>query len=322
MYLLLENFVRHWRGKRVLVIGDAMLDVDMPVDSDRPSPEYKGGRVWRVSEGSTAAGGAANVAVNLKAMGADPHLIAVVGADTNAHNLGACLVDDDVRSSLVDDWDRPTTIKMRMGRQVRMDCESTRLLPEKVARQVRHAILDRATYADAIILSDYGKGVLCPSVKAALAKADLGTPCPVVLDPKHVLHKQLAGIVSHVTPNLGELRAMTETWFGRLAKHVLQHNLGGAEVVLTRGNQGAKVGADAIYTEPVKEPDVRGAGDTFVAAFTLALTVGATVKAAALMGNAAARQAVLTPGTTAVTAADVLLQLPYVAIRNQGLLLL
>lgn len=319
MYLKLENYVRHWRGKRVLVIGDAMLDVDMKVDSERPSPEYPNSRVFKISTGLPAAGGAANAAVNLKAMGAEPHLVAVVGADANAHNLGACLADAGVEHSLVDDFRRPTTTKTRLGR-MRMDCESTRLLSSRVARHVEQAIADNAPGSRAILLSDYGKGVLCPSVKAVLAKVDLRIPCPVVLDPKHTLHKQLADVVTHVTPNLSELRAMTGTWFGPLAKRMLERALGGADVVLTRGSDGAKVGATAVRTEPVKEPDVRGAGDTFVAAFTLALTAGADTLAATMLGNAAARQAVLRKGTAVVTAADVLLQLPQVAMRNQGLL--
>lgn len=324
MYLKLENYVRQWRGKRVLVIGDAMLDVDMPVDSERPSPEQKGCRVLKVSTGLTYAGGAANVAVNLKAMGADPYLVAVVGADANAHHLGACLADAGVEHRLVDDIRRPTTTKTRLGKEVRLDCEHTALLRSSTAQSLLTAVGDRIPYAEAVILSDYGKGVLCPDVKAGLSFELLRTnprKCPVVLDPKHTLHRQLAGVVDYVTPNLSELRAMTSARFGPLARSVLRHALCDANVVTTKGSSGAKVWRTDVRTEPVQKPDVRGAGDTFVAAFTLAIAAGASPVAAAMLGNAAAREAVQQPGTAAVTAADILLQLPQVAIRNQGLLL-
>ncbi len=333
MYLKLENYVRQWRGKRVLVIGDAMLDVDMPVDAERASPEYQGGRVLQVSTGMTAAGGAANVATNLKAMGADPYLVAVVGPDANAHVLGACLADDGVKARLVDDMRRPTTTKIRYGRELRVDCESTAWLRATVRGPVMSAIMDREPYADAIILSDYGKGVLCPEVLALVALLDVD--CPVVWDPNTTLHRELeAGGVTHMTPNLKELYCLVNTqerswvpaaWERERAMDTLHRKLG-ATVVVTRGSEGADVypesptGTEHVSTEPVAiDPDGRGAGDTFVAAFTLALAAGADPVHAAMMGNAAAREAVMGHGTVAVTDMHVLHQLGHVAPQNAEL---
>ncbi|HZO93879.1 MAG TPA: D-glycero-beta-D-manno-heptose-7-phosphate kinase [Candidatus Baltobacteraceae bacterium] len=296
-------------GRRVVVVGDVMIDEWIWGDVSRISPEAPV-PVVAVREHTFTLGGAGNVASNLRALGARVAFAGAVGDDAEGARLRAMFDDLGVDArALVTVGDRPTTRKTRVvahnQQVVRADWESVAPLhdPDRaaLADRVREALRD----ADAIVLSDYAKGALHRDI----VEAALGAPV-VVADPKPQNVAMFSGVTC-IAPNVGEAArasgiAITDDASLERAGRVLLQMLDCKLVLITRGEHGMSLfGRDG---ERVDVPavartvfDVSGAGDTVVAVLTLALAAGIDAQCATELANFAAGAVVEKLGTATAT---------------------
>jgi bifunctional ADP-heptose synthase (sugar kinase/adenylyltransferase) len=263
-----------------------------------------------VTVNSTAVfpGGAANVAANLKAMGARVNLIALAGHD----EAGAYIAGlTDVGEGLVLTEGRRTTTKTRYSSACRID--EVDIDPNWEESQAMAANIDEiANWADGVLVSDYGLGVT-GSMPVCTRIGMLNVP--VHLDPHRVLAPALFNRnVTCATPNTEEALVIASQVGGDWAKLLNP----GCVNVTTRGPAGAVIHqpgdyeGETVATKPVDHPDVCGAGDVFAAALLLSRLGGALWADAVTIANAAGRAAVLKPFTSVVNQADVLAQIPHV----------
>jgi D-beta-D-heptose 7-phosphate kinase/D-beta-D-heptose 1-phosphate adenosyltransferase len=302
------------RGKRVLVIGDVMLDEWVWGYVSRISPEAPV-PVVAVNDHSYTLGGAGNVANNLRAIGARVSFAAAVGDDPEGRRVTDLLDAIDVdRSSVVTLTDRPTTRKTRIvahnQQVVRADWEATGPIPSRDRTRLLEHIERLAPQHDAIVLSDYAKGLFSRDiVEAALA-------CPVVTaDPKPVNIDLFAGTTC-VAPNAGEAAgaagiAIADDDSLERAGAALLARLGCRYVVVTRGERGmALFGAEGermlIPSVARTVFDVSGAGDTVIAVITLALAARAPIGLAMQLANFAAGAVVEKLGTATASPHEIL----------------
>lgn len=312
------------RGVRVVVVGDVMLDQYVWGDTSRISPDAPV-PVVEVRRRSCAAGGAANVAINLAVGGADVALVGVTGADGDAATLASLLEERSVPASrLVADPSRRTTAKTRVvarGQQlVRLDDEVRASLSAETRARLLRALDEAAAEARVIVVSDYAKGVVDRELMAhvtALASRR-GSVVPVVVDPKAQDVRLYAGVFA-ITPNAKE----AETASGRRvatdddvapAAEAIHAATGAPCVLITRGERGMSLwtrdhGVTHVPAQSREVFDVTGAGDTVLAYFALGLAGGAAPADAAALANAAAGVAVGKVGTSAVTPQEALLAL-------------
>jgi len=303
------ELLRRMAGRRVVVVGDVMIDEWIWGDVSRISPEAPV-PVVAVREHTFTLGGAGNVANNLRALGARVAFAGAIGDDAEGARLRAMFDDLGVDArGLVAVGDRPTTRKTRVvahsQQVVRADWESTVPLREsdraRLAARVREAVRD----ADAVVLSDYAKGAL----HREIVEAALGAPV-VVADPKPQNVAMFAGVTC-IAPNVGEAARASATAIADAASleeagRILLRMLDCRYVLITRGEHGMSLfGRDG---ERVDVPavartvfDVSGAGDTVVAVLTLALAAGIPAADATELANFAAGAVVEKLGTATAT---------------------
>ena len=310
----LHSVLNHLSRAHVLCVGDVMLDRFVYGSVSRISPEAPI-PVLRVQREAAMLGGAGNVVRNLAALGAHAAFISVVGVDAPGAELEALLgAMTSVEASLVAVRDRNTTIKVRYvaaGQQLlRADSESDMALTE-IARQ---AVLTRAIAAldgcQAVVLSDYGKGVLNDDIVADVIGAARRSARPVVVDPKGSDYRRYAG-ASVVTPNLHELAQASglpvsgdDQIVAAASKLIVDCGIGA--VLATRSGEGMSLVESGgrvshIRAEAREVFDVAGAGDTVVAAIAAGLAAGFGLEAAARLANLAAGIVVGKLGTAVAT---------------------
>ncbi|MBX9927543.1 MAG: D-glycero-beta-D-manno-heptose-7-phosphate kinase [Gemmatimonadaceae bacterium] len=304
-------------GMRIAVIGDAMLDVYLRGDVERISPEAPV-PVVRVRERRRALGGAANVAQNAAAIGAQTELVAIVGTDGAGEELRQMLGALGAPARGLVATGRPTTTKTRIvarGQQLaRVDEETDAdCTGDEVAALL--AAVERAVGdADAVVLEDYNKGVLVPAViERALALAQ-ARGIPVVVDPKYKNFFAYRG-ATVFKPNRRELEAAlgaaVDLDHPESLPEVLAR-LGCAHLLLTLSERGMALvsdGAAAVTRIPTTARevyDVVGAGDTVTAYLAATLAAGATATEAAIVSNYAAGIEVGKLGAATVTPAEIL----------------
>jgi D-beta-D-heptose 7-phosphate kinase/D-beta-D-heptose 1-phosphate adenosyltransferase len=305
------------RDVRIAVIGDAMLDVYLTGDVARISPEAPV-PVVRVTETRHALGGAANVAQNVVALGAQVELVAAVGDDHAGERLAAMLstLGGDAARGLVR-VERPTTTKTRVIARAQQllrfdeedDADVAGAEHAALAAAVGAAIAD----ADALVLEDYNKGVLTQRLIADAIAAARHEGIPVVVDPKYRNFFSYRG-ATVFKPNRRELEAALgaavdlehpDAVVGSLAR------LGCDHLLLTLGDRGMVLqsadGAQMHVPAAARELyDVVGAGDTVTAYLAAMLAAGATAREAAVVANFAAGEQVGKLGAASVTAEEVL----------------
>jgi len=313
-------------GRRVLVVGDVMLDRYVVGEVRRISPEAPI-PVLRRTGGSAVPGGAANVARNAAALGAHTVLVGTVGADAAGAELAALLgATPGLEPRLVCAPGRPTTVKTRFvshGQQLlRLDEEeSAETLP--VAEDLIAGIEAALAEAEILVLSDYAKGVLSDSVLQAAIGAAKRRGVTVVADPKRPDFSAYRG-VDVLTPNHAEaarasgISGADDASVAESGRHALDR-AAAACVLVTRSEHGLTlVRRDApplhLPTHAQAVADVSGAGDTLVATFSLALAAGADAPQAAHLANLAAGIVVGKVGTAAVDHAELA-----VALRREKL---
>ncbi|MEO8079861.1 MAG: D-glycero-beta-D-manno-heptose-7-phosphate kinase [Caldimonas sp.] len=292
---------------RVLVVGDAMLDRYWFGAVDRISPEAPV-PVVRVEREEERLGGAANVALNVKTVGAATTLITVVGDDEPARRVRELLAERGVTALLGTDAKLYTIVKLRViGRAqqlIRVDFESQ---PDHEVLSSMLVDFDRVLPEhDAVLFSDYGKGGLA-HIQTMIERARaLGKP--VLVDPKGSDWSRYAG-ATVITPNRAELALVIGAWAGadQLAERVQAlrrtHRLDA--VVLTRAEEGMSLfdaGGHAQVPAQAREVfDVTGAGDTVIAALASMLAAGLTLRQAMPVANRAGGIVVGKFGTASVT---------------------
>jgi D-beta-D-heptose 7-phosphate kinase/D-beta-D-heptose 1-phosphate adenosyltransferase len=312
----LEDLLDRAQGKRIVVIGDAMLDVYLTGDVERISPEAPV-PVVRVRERRYALGGAANVAQNVVAIGSRCDLIAAVGTDRGGEILRQMLGDMGATEASLIPVGRCTTQKTRIVARsqqlVRVDEEEDEdLVGDEVARVLR-AVETAVQGADALVLEDYNKGVLVPQVIRAAIDRALAKKIPVVVDPKYRNFFSYAG-ATIFKPNRRELEsalgAAVDVDHPEAVPAALQR-LGVAHILLTLGERGMAL--FSAHGEVARVPtaaravyDVVGAGDTVTAYLASMLAAGATPREAAEIANVAAGIEVGKLGAATVSAAEVL----------------
>ena len=301
----------------VVVLGDVMLDHFVIGRVSRISPEAPVPVVEYDREFSLP-GGAANVAHNVRALGARVTLVGVVGADRSADDMRALLADRGIDAArLVVDDARPTTRKTRLAttrhQQVaRLDIERTDDVPPAVESALAAALETAIADAGAVVVSDYQKGVVTRRVMAHVVAAAAARGVPVLVDPK-VPHMPYYAGATLITPNQPEaeqssLVRIRSAADARQAVRALRERFGVDGVLITLGEQGmwlADGATEGHLAATAREvADVTGAGDTVVATLAAALAAGATASDAARLANEAAGVVVTRFGTAVATADD------------------
>ncbi len=319
------------RGVRVLCLGDVMLDRYVYGEVSRVSPEAPI-PVCRVTDERAMLGGAGNVARNLAALGAGIEFITVIGDDAAGAEIAGLLAElDGAEATVLTAPGRRTTVKARYiadGQQLlRADHEteaaiSTGLEDDIVAR------LDRAiTSVGAVVLSDYGKGVLTPGLVSRVIEVARAAGKPVVVDPKGPDYGVYRG-ASMLTPNRRELAEASRMADGTdeeivaAARHIVTR-CEVDSVLVTRGGDGMTLvdGANArhLAAESREVFDVSGAGDTVVAAVAAALAAGLDGGAAAGLANVAAGIVVAKSGTAVASTDEIIDALRADELKSVGL---
>jgi D-beta-D-heptose 7-phosphate kinase/D-beta-D-heptose 1-phosphate adenosyltransferase len=304
------------RGRRVAIVGDAMLDVYLRGDVDRISPEAPV-PVVRVRERKYALGGAANVAQNVAASGAEGTLVAAVGDDASAERLRAMLRDLGSSDRALLSVHRPTTTKTRLVARsqqvVRFDEEDDHDLEGEDIARLLDAIATEVAMSDALVLEDYNKGVLVPVVIERAIAAARARNLPIIVDPKfrNFFHYRGATIFK---PNRRELElalgASVRLEDAGTLPATLER-LGAQHLLLTLGERGMALvspggSVDQIQSAAREVYDVVGAGDTVTAYLATSLAAGATALEAAVVANLAAGVEVGKLGAATVTPEEIL----------------
>ncbi|HEY1553398.1 MAG TPA: D-glycero-beta-D-manno-heptose-7-phosphate kinase [Kofleriaceae bacterium] len=308
----LRRAIDQLRDRRVIVIGDVMLDEYLKGDVSRISPEAPV-PVLEVRSHEYTLGGAANAAANIQALGGLTTLVGVVGRDETATIVGERLASHGITPALVVDPDRPTIQKTRLvaqGQQiVRVDREQRTPISEAVCDGIRRAIDTAVRDAHAVVLSDYAKGVVSAAIARHAISSARAAGVPVVVDPKQRSFAAYAG-ATVITPNLHELEAAAPPAHGpfeveRAATSLLAQ-LDGSALLVTRSAEGMTLFRAAV--PPFHVPamakevfDVTGAGDTVVAAVALALAGGIALEHAIELASLAAAIVVSKRGTSTVS---------------------
>ncbi len=296
---VIREIEHNWAAKRLLVVGDVMLDKYIFGEVGRISPEAPV-PVVRAMRQSEQPGGAANVAMNLRRLGAATHVIGFTGGDDNERALSAGLAGQGITASLVVSEGFPTVTKQRIlgGRQqmLRLDTERMGARPQADYDRLVAVVLAQLPGCDAVVLSDYAKGVLTPDVCRRVIEAARAQGIPVLVDPKSADLSRYRGATT-ICPNLGELATAA-----RLEGSDLEALLGAAEAMVSalgldfliatlseKGIALVRPGGHRIAPAVARQVfDVSGAGDTVIAVLALCLASGLEAEAAVQLANVAA----------------------------------
>jgi len=308
-----DRLVRTFKGRRVLVLGDLMLDRYIWGDVSRISPEAPV-PVVEVRKSTSTLGGAGNVGHNLASLGASPLLVGVVGDDEEGAWIKRRVGES--RGVFVDAG-RPTTVKMRIiahhQQVVRVDQERKKPVSadveEKIARFVEKEKFE------GIVVSDYNKGIVTRSLMERVLAFARKKNIPVFVDPK-VENFAFFTPVTFVAPNHHEAERIvhhpchSDADIERAGREIMARTAS-RYLIIKRGEQGLSVFEEGrkpahIPTIAREVFDVTGAGDTVIATAALALLAGATIGEAALMANAAAGVVVGKIGTAVCTPEELL----------------
>ena len=312
----LQALLEQTRGRRVAVVGDAMLDVYLRGEVERISPEAPV-PVVRVSERKLALGGAANVANNIVTIGAQCELVAAIGDDIAGATLREMLRSAKTETRSLVKVGRPTTTKTRVVARsqqlVRYDEEDDSDLDAGETRLLLSALRTAIDDADALVLEDYNKGVLVNQIIRSAIDWANEKGIPVIVDPKYRNFFAYRG-ATIFKPNRRELESALGAAVNLEHPEALPstfERLGVEHLLLTLGEKGmALISADGevgrIPTTAREVYDVVGAGDTVTAYLASILAAGGTPAEAAIVANFAAGVEVGKLGAATVTQAEVL----------------
>lgn len=301
-----------FKKKKILVIGDLILDRYIWGKVNRISPEAPV-PVVEVSHENFLLGGAANVAHNIVSLGGHASLVGVAGKDRGGDIMKRMLEEKGIHCDGVFWGSRSTTMKTRViahsQQVVRFDREDKTRMDGKMFREIISHIGNALFGYNAVIIADYKKGVISAELMKEIVKKARNRNIFIAVDPK-VGHFHYYRHVSLITPNLNEASLASGVDIKDEASlmeagQLLLKNISCEAVLITRGEQGMSLFQnDTVVHIPTAAKnvyDVTGAGDTVIAAFTLAYAAGATMKEAAVVANHAAGIVVGEVGTAVVT---------------------
>ncbi len=313
----MHNLIEKLAKARILVIGDIMLDRYWWGDVTRISPEAPV-PVVHLKKTTDLLGGAANVAANVAGLGSTVSMIGVCGNDADGEVVRALTEANGITNlHIVTTTDRPTTVKTRVmahGQQIaRIDNETARPIDDECLSKIMDKAVSEIENSDAVILSDYAKGVLTNELLAQLISSCLDRNKPVLIDPKGRCYKKYAG-ATVLTPNRKEafeasglISSVTET-IDEVGAKLLQ-NIDVTAVLITQGDEGMSLfqrGMNKLHIPTAARDvyDVTGAGDTVIATLAAAIGAGSDLGPAAELANLAAGIVVEQVGTTKITAGE------------------
>ncbi|MFH1854401.1 MAG: D-glycero-beta-D-manno-heptose-7-phosphate kinase [Candidatus Omnitrophota bacterium] len=315
----LRKIVSRFSGKKVLIIGDLILDEFLWGDVSRISPEAPVPVVWVRSE-SFMPGGAANVANNIQSLEGKTYIAGVVGMDERGKILKNLLQEKGVDiGGVVVDSDRPTILKTRViahhQQVVRIDKEKMDNLSQEFIDQIIAYAKTLISDIDAIIIEDYGKGVVTPGLLRGILKLARRHKKIVMVDPKEEHFNYYKGVTS-ITPNHHEaakavgIKISDDKSLLKIGMALLK-KLKSESVLVTLGENGMRLferSGKITHIPTVAQDvfDVSGAGDTVISTFTLALASGASMIDAARISNFAAGVVVGKVGIATVTQKELL----------------
>ena len=327
LHEVIQEIERKWTLKRVLVVGDVMLDKYIWGEVGRISPEAPV-PVVRATHHSEQPGGAANVAMNLSRLGAQTHVVGFTGGDDNEKLLAESLRKNGISPHFVVSDGFPTITKQRIlgGRQqmLRLDSERLDTRPRADYDRLVSAVLAHLPGSHAVVLSDYAKGVLTPGVCKLVIQAARKLGIPVLVDPKSADFSRYSGATT-ICPNLGELAAAAhfdahdlnavldaaEAMVSTLDVEFLTATLGDKGIALLR--PGSRFIAPAVARQVF---DVSGAGDTVISVLALCLASGLKPETSVELANIAAGIVVGKVGTVPVEQHELLAALaPEIALH-------
>jgi len=301
-----DEIINCFKNKKILVIGDLILDRYLWGEVERISPEAPV-PIVEVKKETLNPGGASNVAWNVSELGATTYMAGIIGNDSSGKLLEGLLERRDIIPLTVRDNKRPTTEKTRViavnQQLIRIDKENREKLSDDISNKLLGKIYDVLGSIDAIIVSDYGKGVISRKIMEILRKSGK----PLFVDPKpsnFYLYKS----ITTMTPNrkeayecVGIKRSVPIEEVGKKIMDKLKINT----LLITLGAEGMMLfqGKDNPIKIPAKARkvfDVTGAGDTVIAVLTLSKISGATWEESSLLANYAAGYVVGEIGTATV----------------------
>jgi len=316
----LAEIVSRFTRKRIVVIGDTIADQFIYGEISRVSREAPV-FILRHEHTETTPGGAGNCATNLAALGATVKLVSVVGDDEPGKLLHERLASAGVNcDQIIVCNGRKTTTKVRVlagqihsARQqvIRIDYDSQPELDAAVRDELLRSVTKQIADCDAVIISDYDYGVADPGITTSLGQAVKTSNVPAIVDSRFRLSKftgftsatpnedEVANLIGHEPRDTPELESRAEE---------LRERLGYEALLVTRGPHGMMLvekNVAPLHIEAVgsQQPiDVTGAGDTVIAAYTLAIASGASFAEAARLANIAGGLVVMKRGTAAVSA--------------------
>jgi len=325
----LKKIISEFNKARILVVGDLILDEYIWGSVERISPEAPVPVVW-ANKRTYVPGGAANVAANITSLGAKATLAGVAGEDKYRDILSGELKKRKINTAgIFSEPNRHTTLKTRIiaGHQqvVRVDWEHTHALAKELNSKIIKFIRDGIDDYDGIIIEDYGKGVINMNLLEELTMLTRAKKKIITVDPKEEHFQYYRGVTA-ITPNRRELenairniklkdttnkfrldsdRLFSDKDIDSAASRILKY-LGLESILVTLGEQGMRLfekSGRTVHIPTVAQAvfDVSGAGDTVIAAFTLALASGAAKLEAAHLANYAAGIVVGKIGTATTT---------------------
>jgi D-beta-D-heptose 7-phosphate kinase/D-beta-D-heptose 1-phosphate adenosyltransferase len=329
LHEVIQEIEQKWAAKRLLVVGDVMLDKYIWGEVGRISPEAPV-PVVRTTHQSHQPGGAANVAMNLSRLGAHAEVIGFTGGDEDERLLAEGLRANGISPEFVVSEGFPTVTKQRIlgGRQqmLRLDSERLGARPQGDYDRLVKSALAHLPGCDAVVLSDYAKGVLTTEVCQAVIQAACGLRIPVLVGPKSADFTRYRGATT-ICPNLGELAAAVHLEARELkplldAAEALVPELGIEFLIATLGEKGialVRPGKSSLVPAVARQVfDVSGAGDTVIAVLALCLASGLRAEAAVGVANIAAGIVVGKAGTVPVEKHELLAALaPEIALHGE-----
>lgn len=298
----MAELFKRFQKTQILVVGDLILDEFIWGTVERISPEAPVPVVW-VDRESAMPGGAANVAGNIRALGGEVRLVGIVGRDPEGERLLKELEAKGISiEEVVRDADRPTTTKTRViahhQQVVRIDREKTHPVAGSVLERTLKTLQAALPRVDGVVIEDYGKGLISPQLLKPVVGLAKRFKKVIAVDPKEEHFSYYRGVTA-LTPNKKEaslaakLPITDQASLWEAGKRIVKR-LKPEALLITLGEEGMCL-FDAQGDRPIRIPtvarevfDVSGAGDTVIAAFTLARAAGASFLEAAGIANAAA----------------------------------
>ncbi|MDD4178636.1 MAG: D-glycero-beta-D-manno-heptose-7-phosphate kinase [Candidatus Margulisbacteria bacterium] len=308
-----KKYLPAFHGKKILVFGDLMLDEHVWSRVNRISPEAPV-PIADVVKITHVPGGCGNVAANIAALGGTPILIGLIGNDSTGEKLLTALEKRNIPINyLIKDPNRPTILKSRIiaasQHLIRVDREDRTVIPTQLGRKILARVKEMINKVDAVIISDYEKGLVAGELCQQIIKLARKYKKPVAVDPKGTDYSKYRG-ATIITPNLKEAALasrtpITEEKSLEKAGKTLLGSIKPQYVLITRGRDGMtlfdKKGSTHIPAVAREVFDITGAGDAVIATLSLALSAGAKMREAAIVANYAGSIVVGKIGTATCT---------------------